>query len=200
MANVLDLSVVNYFNPLFVFLFVFVITYALLEKTQVFGKGKSSLNALLAFTVAIVFIFSEQASQIVVGIIPGIVLITVVFFFIILLIAFLGIDNKSLITVMGGKYASWWIIIAVLAIVGIVASTIYGPQLVSVGTGSSPVNTNSTMGSTNYTNVTSTTTGDNSFYDNLKNTLFNSKFVAMIVLLVLAAFTIKLLASPPGGK
>lgn len=50
----IDLSGLTYFLPLFGFLFVFVVVYALFAKTEVLGKGKGT-NLIVSFIIAIIF-------------------------------------------------------------------------------------------------------------------------------------------------
>ncbi|MBT4440902.1 hypothetical protein HOC98_02235, partial [archaeon] len=41
MASVLDMSILSYFAPVFVFALVWIITYAILEKTKLFGDNQA---------------------------------------------------------------------------------------------------------------------------------------------------------------
>ena len=189
MTNILDVSLLQYFSPIFVMIFVFALSYAFLEKTKVLGKESKNINAIISFVIAIVFVFSSVMTQFLTGIIPGIFFVLVVIFFILAFVEFLGVKNDDLLSLLGGKKnAAWWVIIPVGIVVVIVASQIFGQQLVE------GIGTNTSINATVSTNAT---TSSGSFSENLMSTLFNSKLLATVVILIIAAIAIKLFTTPP---
>ncbi|MEM4230702.1 MAG: hypothetical protein QXF25_02405 [Candidatus Pacearchaeota archaeon] len=83
-VNVLGLL---YFMPIFSFLFVFVIVYALLKKTQVLGDN-DFMNALVGVIVATAFITASSARTYVETITPWFAVLIVAMFFILAVIGF----------------------------------------------------------------------------------------------------------------
>ena len=112
----MDVSGLEFFLPIFSFLFVFIIVYALLFKTKVLGENKFILF-LISFIMGIVFISFSSMELFVRTIMPwAVVLIVVVF--LVLLIA--GMASKDL----GGIMKPWfaWIFIAILIIIFLIAA------------------------------------------------------------------------------
>ena len=78
MATVLDIGLLQEFQIIFGWIFVFVLVYAVLELTKVLGENKG-LNAIIGFTAATLFALSSQAVAIVTGMAPWVVVMVVVF-------------------------------------------------------------------------------------------------------------------------
>ena len=64
MANGLDLGVLNYFSVIFPALLIFVIVYALLEKTKMLGENRS-LHAIAAISAAFLVMLSKDILEII---------------------------------------------------------------------------------------------------------------------------------------
>jgi len=76
-------------NPLFVetilpFLLVFTIIFAILEKTEILGKGKRQIDAITALVIGLIFVSFGQATDIIVKMIPvlGVALVVILIFMI----------------------------------------------------------------------------------------------------------------------
>ncbi|MBT4417288.1 hypothetical protein HOC80_04265, partial [archaeon] len=69
MASMLDIGILEYFIPMFVFFFVLVIVWALLEKTGFFGENKA-INWIIALCIALLFIVVPELIDIVSTITP----------------------------------------------------------------------------------------------------------------------------------
>ncbi len=93
MVTFLESGLIGYFNPLFVFLFILVAVYALLNTVNIFGKN-AFVNGIISFIFAIMFATSARASKIVEYSTPWIILLFVVLFFLMLLFKFLSGDEK----------------------------------------------------------------------------------------------------------
>ena len=55
MASVLDMSILSYFAPVFVFALVWIITYAILEKTKLFGDNQA-IHWVIALCMAVMVV------------------------------------------------------------------------------------------------------------------------------------------------
>jgi len=76
-----------YILPILAFLFVFLITYALLAKTKILGAN-NFVHLMLSFVVAIIFVLSPSATQFTVATIPWLVVLLAVLLFILLVLFF----------------------------------------------------------------------------------------------------------------
>ena len=64
MATLVDASLIGFFKPVFIFLLVLGIFYAILQKTQLFGPNKS-MSLLISVVVAFLFIVTPGVSEII---------------------------------------------------------------------------------------------------------------------------------------
>ena len=132
----IDISGLNFFMPVFSFLFVFLIVYALLVKTKIVGESKF-VNLLISFIISVVFMSVSSMELYVQKIIPWFVVLLVVVF-LILLIA--GFATKDLNKIMTPAFA--WVAVAVLIIIFLIAAIqvfnpVFHPDLV-VTSGENP--------------------------------------------------------------
>ena len=110
----IDISGLNFFMPVFSFLFVFIIIYALLFKTKVLGESKFILS-LVSFIISIIFMSFSSLDLYVQTIIPWFVVLVVVVFFVLMLGMF---TSKDWIP------KSWlgWVIVGVLILIFLIAA------------------------------------------------------------------------------
>ena len=121
---VLDISGIFFFMPVFSFLFVFLISYAILLKTKILGD-LAFVNILVSFVLAIVFMSFSSVELYIRTIIPWFAILFVIVF-LILLIA--GLATKNLDGIMTNKFA--WVIIAVLVAIFLTAAIrVFNPVL-----------------------------------------------------------------------
>jgi hypothetical protein len=108
----LDLSVLSTFIPVFGFLLVFVVTYALLGKTKLLGDHKF-VHILVSFCVAILFLISTNAIKYVATITPWFAALVVSLLLIGLIVGLMG--EKPLEAVFKPGFA-WFIVIVLIVI------------------------------------------------------------------------------------
>ncbi len=85
MASVLDLGILSYLTPLFVFFFVFLIFYALFERFKVLGENRN-IHGLVSFVLALLFVLVADLRGLLGFVVPIFVL-----FFIVLIIILIGV-------------------------------------------------------------------------------------------------------------
>lgn len=185
MAAEIGFGLLESFTPLFSFLLVFVVVYALLEKTRVMGENRG-LHSMIALCIALIIIISPAVNQIIVETTPWFVLLFVFLMFLLMGVKFMGISEEDFITTMGGATASWWLVAISLIILLGVAGQIFGPKLLAITAGGGEEVPTTTGG-----------TGTASYSTNLGNTIFHPQFLGMVAVLIIAAFTIKTLAVGP---
>ena len=114
-----------YTMPIFAFLLVFLIIYALLSKTKILGEN-TSLNVFLAFVVAIIFITVPAAKELTLAVTPWIVVFIVSLVFVLLILAFTrgGIED-----IARNPAISLVIIVVIILIFLISGINVLGPIL-----------------------------------------------------------------------
>jgi hypothetical protein len=127
MATVIDLSGLNYLLPIFSFLLVFVVAYAVLLKTKIVGDSNYT-QLFTAFLIATVFVLALKPRDFILSIVPWFAIIIVMAFFILALTGFVGESGKKL-----GEGISKGLIVALLVLFVISAffvfSDYYAPYL-----------------------------------------------------------------------
>ena len=168
MATFLDVTGLQYFSNLFAFLFVWLIVYALLAYTKALGDNHL-IHALIGLIVGLFALFSPIVTNAIIYIAPWFALI----FVFVMLIMVAG--NMFGATDIGTSPAFRGIILALLVIILIVGVLIHVREQISVPE-----------------EIT-----EKSDFSKITNVLFHPKFIGMVFILVIAVFTVGLLASKP---
>ncbi len=179
MASMLDVGLLEYFVPFFVFAFVAVVVWALLEKTGFFGK-KHWANALIAFCVSVLFILVPEVSEIVSLITPWFIILLIFLIFLVLIFLFMGVDSKVVADVFGDNQTVFWAIFIVsIGIFGYAFTQVYGEQIHDI------------------TTPDEGETGD--LMQSIGEILFTPKVMGMVFLLVMAAFLVRFVSGSIGA-
>ncbi|MEK6820692.1 MAG: hypothetical protein AABX71_03195 [Nanoarchaeota archaeon] len=107
----IDISGISYFLPIFGFLFVFVIVYALLAKTKLLGDSQL-INLIISFIVAIIFSTMASVEEYIETVTPWFVVLVIVLFFILIII---GLSQQKISDIMKPGFV-WVFIIALIVI------------------------------------------------------------------------------------
>lgn len=168
MATFLDVTGLQYFSNLFAFLFVWLIVYALLAYTKALGNNQL-IHALIGLIIGLFALFSPTVTGAIIFIAPWFALI----FVFIMLIMVAG--NMFGATDLGASPAFRSTILALMVIILVTGVLIYVRNQISVPD-----------------EIT-----EKSDFSKITNVLFHPKFIGMVFILVVAIFTIGLLASKP---
>jgi hypothetical protein len=84
-----------FYSILVPFLLVFVIVYAILEKTNILGEGKKMVNLIVSFSIAFIFIGVPAIVNITLRIIPIVSFIIILLLCLLLLFGFAGVDTQK---------------------------------------------------------------------------------------------------------
>lgn len=134
MANILQIDLLAYFLPIFSLLFIWVISYALLKKTGILGAN-DTLNIVAATSVAVIFMVTSEAMQLVKEIIPWFIILVIVLIMIFSIFIFLGEETAFKETI--GPTMLGWSIIAILAGIFLFAfAKVFGDPVHSIYAGS----------------------------------------------------------------
>lgn len=119
----IEISGLNFFMPLFSFLFVFLISYALLKKTQIFGDTPFYL--VISLILAAVFFSFSSLELYVRTVMPWFVVLIVISFMVLVMA---GATTKNLDWIMNSKLG-WFFIILLIAVFLIAAIKVFNPSL-----------------------------------------------------------------------
>ena len=186
MASLLDISLLDQFSVIFVILFVFTAVYAVLSFRKPFGEAKG-INALLAFTIAIMFIFSQDAIEVIKASIPWYIVMMIAIMFIFIIPASIGSTVPQSFMKNVGNYV---LIIGIVILVINVANRL--------GQGAGPFLSNESINPDQVVAGESGDVGTGSFSQNFGATFFHPKVLALILVLVICLFAVMWIGySPP---
>ncbi len=193
MATPLDMSLLESFSGLFLFIMIYAITYAVLGLTKVLGDSKT-IQAVVAFCFALFMALASKPSQVVQGMVPWIGLLIIVSMFLLMSMRFLfGSDGDDImIKVLGGgskTSAGWWIFITISGILLISLGSVIGPDV----TPGSDTSVNTTDGVVIDDGSGSTQTGN--WQTNVLNTIYHPKILGTILVLFIMVMAIKMLST-----
>ncbi len=117
----IDVSGISYFLPVFGFLLVFVVVYALLKKTQILGESEFA-NVMVGFVVAIIFVTMTAARRYVEVATPWVMVLFIVLLFILILV---GMVHKDKIGEIMKNWVLWVFVVAVILIFLIAAIKVF---------------------------------------------------------------------------
>jgi hypothetical protein len=193
MATMLDVGLISYFLPVFVWMLVTVILWALLEKIGFFPNNKFA-NLLIAFILGILFILVPELTQVISLTTPWFVMLMIFLLFIILVFMFMGVKGEAIATLFGGgegggnQVLIWAIIIISLGIFGYAFTQVYGEQIHAITAGSSGETAEGTS------EGTGSASGD--LMTNIGQIAFTPKIMGMFFLLLMATFVVKFISTP----
>lgn len=176
MASILSIGILDYFAPAFVFLLVFGILFALLEKTRVFGD-KSGINSLVAFSISILFLLMPDLVGIVKIITPWFTILFIFIMMIVMLFLFVGVKESEVAGAFSEKGMVWIIMLIVFVIFFYALTQVYGAQIQTIYGGAE------------------TPDGDATVAQSVGKIIFHPKIMGMIVLLLIASQAVRFISS-----
>lgn len=193
MATLLDMGFFSHFAPIFAFLLVFCIVFAILESKKILGDHRG-INSLVAFCVASLFVLSGFAIRIVSLAAPYFVVLFIFVLFVVMSVTIFGFDLDRIMKTVASpdyNYILYFVVIFGLVIILIVLGQSFGQSLLS-----GPADAQAPAVNLSYTgNVSST----NNYEQNLWNTVFHPKVLGLIFVLIIASFAMRLLAQKTGA-
>jgi hypothetical protein len=203
MATFLDIGLLQHVNIIFPFILVWVVTYSILQWREVFGKNQQNMHAMIAAVVGFMTLFSPPVTAIIQYMSPWFAMLLIFSMFVILFLKFFGVSDKAITaafeTSPDARFLTYWIlVISLIVLAGAFGKVFFAGESVYVGGNSliTPVITPA-----NYTaGDVATASGEANF----AATLFHPKVLGMLFIMIIAAFTIKLLSGDviemPKGK
>lgn len=162
------------FKPVFVWLLVFTMMYALLSKINFFGAKNDhnpTFHLLIAFVIATLFVMTPGLTQVVGTAAPWVMVLILVIIFIMFIFMFAGVSEKNITEniFMDSTYI-WIVVLLVLGIFGFALSQVYGEAVQSV----------------------TDSQGDKGVLFDVAQIIFSPKLLGMLLIMVIASQTIRL--------
>jgi len=172
MATILDLGILNYFGIIFPFLLMFVVSYAILQKTKVLS-GEATINAMIAMAVSFLGVMSNTVISIVSFIAPWFTVMMIFLILLLLLFAIMGVSEKEFLAAAKSNKGIQWSILGVSLIILIAGfSVTIGQDFLDAGSQQDEL-------------------GD--FEQNIFDIFVNTKVLGMLLLFGISVFTVALL-------
>lgn len=167
MVSFLDGGLGEFLIPVFIFILIYAIIYALLSKTKFLGDSVN-LNAMVAFALSVLFAVMPGAMEFVSVIAPWFIVMVVVAFSVLLVFTFGGLKGDAVEKIFKNSSVYWTIIMLSIIILVGGLTVVYGPFLVGgPGEGAgSPIH----------------------------KAIFNVKVLTTIIILIIFAFAVRLLS------
>jgi len=199
MATFLDIGLLEHFGVIFVVLLVFLILFGLLEYIKAFGEGKRGLHGIIALAVALLFIISKIATNMVAIMVPWFMVIVIFIFFTLFLTRIFGLGEADMKKLIRDPNVYPWIIAFSALILFLALGNVFGQSLLEKGESVQiPTNYSAQGPSTGLQPATpgtrSTTTA--SFTTNLLNTLRHPKVMAVLFVFLIGMFALIFLTKP----
>lgn len=131
MATIMDVGFLNHFVPVFIFLLVFVLFYAVLLKTHILGDNKG-LIALASFVVALLFLVTRAATEFVQLVTPWFVVMLIVIMCFLLIFMFLGVKPDAIAEAMSKEGTVWTILVILIILLGVALTKVLGPSIAAI--------------------------------------------------------------------
>ncbi len=191
MATVLDLSLLQTFDFIFPFIFVWALVFAILQKTGATGKAVG-IDAVIATVVGFMSIMSRGIIQIINFMIPWFAVAIIFFVLLLLLFRLFGATDKDIMGALTADKSILWVLIGIgLVIIFAAFGNVFGQSFTEQAfqgeTGTTITTANATAGSTSGVATPN-------FQTNITGILANPKVLGMIILFAIAVFAIALLS------
>ncbi|MDP4012687.1 MAG: hypothetical protein Q8R00_03735 [Candidatus Nanoarchaeia archaeon] len=164
-----DVSSFSYFSPIFTFLFIWIVLYALLKKMEWFGKNDAVITTI-SFLSSMMFLMVPETTEIVGFATPWVFLLGVLIVLAMILFMFMGVKEDAVTKIVSTNPILLTIIFVVLGIIFLVSLTnVFGNFLLPGTTGG--------------------------FWDVTKRVLFHPRTLGMLFLLVVVSYAIRFLTA-----
>jgi len=170
MATPLDVSILDHFVPIFVFMLVFVIFYSVLLKTKILGNNKG-LISLASFSVSLLFVVTQAATEFVQLITPWFVVLIIVSMCFLLIFMFLGVKPDAIAEAVSNEGTAWVIIIILIVLLGLALTKVVGPGIAAITQGEG--------------------VEEAGFMGQIGMIIFHPKILGVLFILVMASYAIK---------
>jgi len=170
---IISLGFLALFKPFFIFLFIFTLFYAVLNKTKILGPN-NAIQLLVSFGMSMMFILAADPMEFVDLVVPWLGVLLIVFMAFVLLFMFLGFGGDQITKAISEPGIMWTIVITLIVLLIIALTKIFGSEVASL-TGDLPKE------------------DDEKFLSTVGKILFSEKVLGMFLLLLVAAMAVRAL-------
>jgi len=168
MATILSTNLLQFFMPIVIFIFIFTVFFAILNKIKLFSDNKP-INSLIAFSVTILFIVVPEARQIIEFATPWFTIFVVFGMLMILAFMFLGVEPDFIREVAKENAIVLGVVIGGTILIFLVSfSQVFGPSIIQYPAA-----------------------GETSVLALLRKTVLHPKILGLLVLLIIASEVIR---------
>ena len=107
------------------FLLVFVVIFAILEKTKVLGDGKKQIDAITAAIVGLILVLFPYPRDIIIKLMPLLAVVAIVMLIFMMLYSFAALDKDGKFEMPKGLKTTFGILIGIVLVVALFAFTGY---------------------------------------------------------------------------
>ena len=209
MATFMDISLVNFMAPLFLFLFVFAVIYGILALTKFIKgvPGEQAVYAIIALVTSLFVTMSSSLGRFIGTLAPWFAALMIFIFLVfVVLKMFVGGDGTEfftkLLTSEENPAVKWVLVVLFVLIVIISFTSTFGQDLTEqdptqvsqLQEDINIIDTTPTMTIHQTTPSTTTTTGTGDFGTNVLNTITHPKILGLLLFTLICFFSILLLA------
>ena len=183
MVTILDLGLLQPFDFVFAFIFIWTITFALFQKTKFTGGGKG-IDAMIAFAISFMILISETAVDMINFMIPWFSVAIIFFMLLMLIFMVFGASEKDIFAYVKNDKGVGWALIGVALVIVIAAFGNVLGQKFTQQAFEEPTIVEGVSGDT--------TTA--SFEGNITAIFSHPKVLGLLILFAIAIFTVGLLS------
>ncbi|MBU1198202.1 MAG: hypothetical protein KKF46_07460 [Nanoarchaeota archaeon] len=193
----------GHFQSIFVVLLIFLVLFGMLEFIKAFGAGKTGLHAIIAAVVALFFLVSKMAVNIVSFMVPWFMVIMIFLFFTMFFIRMFGAQEKHMFDLIKDPNVYPWLIIMIVLVLVVALGTNLGQGLLEQGQG---IESPDIQPGIDYTGETGTqlqpatpgtsSTATDSWSTNVISTLRHPKVLGLLFVFLIAGISIIFLTKP----
>ncbi len=176
MATFLDIGLLSFLDVIFVFLFIWAVIFAILQKTKALGPSVG-INAIVSIAIAFLALLSRTIVEVVKFSIPWFGITIIFLVLMILLYQVFGVKDPS--AALKDKTVQWAIFAVGMLIIGAAFASIFGEELLaqSVAQGEETVAGEARVATSDYK-------------QNIMATIFHPKILGVMMLFIVAIFAI----------
>jgi hypothetical protein len=203
----LDTGLLNFFSPLFLFILIFAIVYAMMQWSKLFGDNKV-LHAIIAVMIGLFgSLLSPSARSMIEYIIPWFTFLIIFGVMIIIIFKMFGVSDSSLTFAVKSSGVMWTIlIIAIVIALGALSNTFGQSSLAittpgagateNVSSADTGQSTTNSVGIISVGNPGTPNMASTDFKSNLGATFYNPKILGALFILLIAAMAARMLTAP----
>lgn len=114
MATIFDIVLFEQLAVLFGWIFILIVTYGIMEITNVFHN--KSIHAIIAVSVTVIIATTSSLFEVVIRMVPWLVILGVFFLFLMILGQSIGLSQGDVLQNLGGKGAMWIVLVPLLIV------------------------------------------------------------------------------------